>query len=108
MEKLGASIGKSVVGQKTGKTQSIIQQVNAHNLSQADSVIVIKAAFEKGLGLRTFINNQTNGTIIVSSVMLGRGKPVIVVGADGQAHSAKADILLSGFNITVTNVILDP
>jgi hypothetical protein len=108
VEKLGESIGKSVAGQRTGKRQSIVQQVNTHNLSQVDAVIVIKAAYEKGLGLRIFTYNDVNGDVIVSSVMPGKGQPVVVISTNGLAYNAKADILLSGMKIVLTNIIIDP
>lgn len=108
MEKLGELIGKSVAGQRTGKRQAIVQQVNAHNLSQADAAIVIKTAYEKGLGLRIFTYNGVSGDVIISSVMPGQGQPVVVISTNGQVYNAKADIVLSGTKIVLKNIIIDP
>lgn len=98
----GTLIGQGARGAASGKMASIVQQVSALGLPQAEAAAATNAAV-RALGLRTSVVAAGND-IVVSSVMLGPAKPILVVGQNGAVVQRLGDLAVQGGKFVVTNI----
>jgi hypothetical protein len=80
----------------------IVQQVSALGLPQAEAAAATNAAV-RALGLRTSVVAAGND-IVVSSVMLGPAKPILVVAQNGTVVQRLGDLAVQGGKFVVTNI----
>jgi RHS repeat-associated protein len=90
-EQIGASIGASVRGMRSGKMATIAIRVTERGLSQGEAVAASEAAV-KALGLSLKSVAQADGSVVVASVQVGKNQPVLIVNQGGQVTRGTATI----------------
>lgn len=97
----GTLIGQGLRG-ATGKMASISAQVTGLGLPQAEAAAATNAAVQ-ALGLRTAVV-QVGSNTVVSSVLPGVARPVLVVGQSGSVVQMAADIAVESGAFVVRNL----
>jgi RHS repeat-associated protein len=90
-EQIGASIGASVRRMGSGKMATIASRVTEQGLSQGEAVTATEAAV-KSLGLNLKSVAQTDGSVVVASVQVGKNQPVLIINQGGQVTRGTATI----------------
>lgn len=98
----GSAIGKGLRGAATGKMAAITQKVTALKVPQAEAAAATEAAVQ-ALGLRTAMVAAGENTVI-SSVMMGASKPILLVRPNGSVVEALGDLGVQAGKFVVTNV----
>ncbi|WP_437957913.1 hypothetical protein WME76_42575 [Sorangium sp. So ce119] len=81
---------------------ALVEHVSKLGLPQSEATAATKSAVE-ALGLRTAVVSVGENQV-VSSVMLGTSKPVLVVGPSGSVAQATAGLVFEGRAFIVRNI----
>ena len=84
---------------------ALADEVTQLGLRQDEAAAALRAAVEEGMGqnLRTF-TMTVGDDVIVSSVVPGSNRPILLVSSDGSVVRTVADIVVEGADVLIQNI----